>query len=289
MKFAINPYIRRAWNHQWYADFVMERVIYDHEIIYIDKGKMKFTIDKKIYIADEGSCVILPPNKLHKIEGLVDETFQPHVHFDFFELEDSKEVPILTSLISNMTEDEKKYFRRNFFQENCIHIPYVIKLQNPLRIRKIMFDIIETYAQQKPYSELALKGLLINLVVAILEDYNQSKEEANLAMQNENIYNLVSYLINNINHNFTLEEMAKYANMTVWNLIQSFNKLYKTTPKKFFEKYRLLHAKTLLQLKNMQIKEIAYEMEFESPQTFTRWFKNIDGNNPTYYQKSKKR
>ena len=108
-------------------------------------------------------------------------------------------------------------------------------------------------------------------------------------MQNENIYNLVSYLINNINHNFTLEEMAKYANMTVWNLIQSFNKLYKTTPKKFFERYRLLHAKTLLQLKNMQIKEIAYEMEFESPQTFTRWFKNIDGNNPTYYQKSKKR
>ena len=66
MKFAINPYIRRAWNHQWYADFVMERVIYDHEIIYIDKGNMKFTIDKKIYIADEGSCVILPPNKLHK-------------------------------------------------------------------------------------------------------------------------------------------------------------------------------------------------------------------------------
>ena len=58
-------------------------------------------------------------------------------------------------------------------------------------------------------------------------------------------------------------------------------------PEKFFEKYRLLHAKTLLEIENKSVKEVAYEMEFDSPQSFTRWFKNLDENNPTFYRKKK--
>lgn len=283
MKFEINPYIRRAWNHNWTSDLVMERIIFDHEIIYIDKGKMKFTFENKSYIADEGCCVIIPPNVKHKIEGLQDETYQPHVHLDFIERPDSEELPIPTHLLRSLTEKEKSYFRPNFFKENNINIPYVFKLKNPIKVRQLIFAIIENNAQQKPYVELILKGLVINLLITILEDYESSKKTVNTP--SDNIYILISHIIKNINHNFTLEEMAKIANTTVWNLIQSFNKMYGTTPKKYFEKYRLLHAKTLLEMKHMQIKEIAYEMEFDSPQTFTRWFKNLDGKNPTYYKK----
>ena len=283
MKYQINPYIRSAWNHKWDADMIMERVIYDHEIIYVDKGKMKFTFEDKVYIADEGYCIIIPPNIHHIIEGVEDDTWQPHIHFDFIELLDSKKVPILLSLTDKI---DAKCFRPNFFKENGIEIPYVIKLQNPVKIRMILMEVIENFAQQKPYSELILKGLLINLVVAILDDYNSSLQKE--YYQTENIYSLISYVISNINHNFRLEEMAAYAKTTTWNLIQLFNNLYNTTPKKFFDKYRLLHAKTLLEINNKSIKEIAYEMEFDAPQTFTRWFKKLDGKNPTYYKRKKK-
>ena len=104
MRYKINPYIRSAWNHKWDSDMVMERVIYDHEIIYIDKGKMKFTFQNETYIADEGCCIIIPPNVYHKIEGVEDNTWQPHIHFDFIELPDSKKVPILLSMTSNLEE-----------------------------------------------------------------------------------------------------------------------------------------------------------------------------------------
>lgn len=285
MKYEINPYLRRAWNHSWSKDLVMERVIYDHEIIYIDKGKTKFTFEGVEYDADEGSCIIIPPNTYHKIEGVMDDTWQPHIHFDFVELSDSKDVPILIQPPKNENDIEKSYFRENFFKKNNINIPYVIKLQHPLKIRKIIFEIITMSAQKKPYSELALKGLIINLVVGILEDYDSSLNNENL--QVDDIYELITHMINNINHNFKLEEMAKIAKTSVWNLIQAFNKLYGTTPKKFFEKYRLLHAKTMLEIENKSVKEIAYEMEFDSPQTFTRWFKNLDKKNPTFYRKKK--
>ena len=285
MKFEINPYVRRAWNHRWSQNLVMERVIYDHEIIYIDKGKMKFTFKEQVYIADEGSCVIIPPNTYHKIEGVQDDTWQPHVHFDFFELPNSKNVPILLQLPKKKGDIDPTLFRKNFFEENNIYIPYVIKLQNPIKIRKLIFDIINNQVHQKPYSELTIKGLMINLVASILEDYESSINKENL--QTDNIYELITHMITNINHNFKLEEMAEIAKTSVWNLIQAFNKLYGVTPKKFFEKYRLLHAKTLLEIEDKSVKEVAYEMEFDSPQSFTRWFKNLDENNPTFYRKKK--
>lgn len=285
MKWEINPYIRRCWNHRWTKDLVMERVIYDHEIIYIDKGKLKFTIEDKEYFASEGSCVILPPNVYHKIEGVDNETYQPHIHLDFIEQENSAEVPILLQMQKYFSDEEKLYFRENFLKKNNIDIPYVIKLQQPEKVRKLMFEIIDTYTLQKPYNTLALKGLVINLIVAILDDYHFSTSPD--AKEQENIHLLVSHMIENINHNFKLEEMASFANMTVWNLIQQFNKMYGITPKKYFEKYRLLHAKTLLEIERMPIKEVAYLMEFDSPQTFTRWFKNLDGNNPNSYKKHK--
>ena len=224
MKYEINPYIRRVWNHRWNKDLVMERVIYDHEIIYIDKGEMKFTFEGIEYYAEEGSCIIIPPNVHHKIEGVLDDTWQPHVHFDFLELPNSSEVPILLQLPKKETDLEKEYFRENFFSKNNIIIPFVIKLQNPLKIRKIMFEMITEHAQQKPYSELTLKGLLIELVAGILEDYESSLNKETL--QTDNIYELITHMISNINHNFKLEEMAKIAKTSVWNLIQFVKCLY---------------------------------------------------------------
>jgi cell division protein YceG involved in septum cleavage len=58
-----------------------------------------------------------------------------------------------------MEENEKKYMRKNFFQEHKIHIPYVVKLKNPTKVRQIMFKIIETYTHQNLYADLTLKEL----------------------------------------------------------------------------------------------------------------------------------
>lgn len=283
MKYEINPYIRKAWNHQWTNSCFLERVIYDHEIIYIDKGCLKFTIENKVYIVEEGSCVILPPNVYHKIEWYKEDAWQPHVHFDFIETKKSDDIPISNKLKKKMSEGELKYFTDNFFKTNNVKIPYVIKLHNPVEVKKIMFKIIDEYTLKNPYYELTLKGLVIELISTILRDY-ETNSVKKIAQQAE-ISHLISYVTENIEHNFTLEELAEKANMSVWSLIQTFNKLYNTSPKKYFDRLRLLYAKNLLQYENKSIKHVAYQMEFESPQTFTRWFKKLDGKNPISYKK----
>jgi len=280
--YNINPYVRIAWNHHWENSTVLERSIYDHEIIYIDKGKMKLTIKNKVHIAEEGSCIVIPPDMPHILEGCDTDIWQPHVHFDFYEEKNSREVPVSTKLRSQMTDTELTYFRENFFQKHNIQIPYVVKLHDPIKIKKILFNIIREYMFQTTYSELALKGLVVDLVVAILNDIYI--DDLKIVPQHENIFLLISHVMEHLEHNFTLQELAKIANMTPWSLIQTFNKLYNTSPKKYFDKFRLIHAKNLLQYSNYSVKEVAYQLEFESPQTFSRWFKNIDGKSPSYYK-----
>ena len=56
------------------------------------------------------------------------------------------------------------------------------------------------------------------------------------------------------------------------------------SPHKYISITRLKRAKELIQFTDLQIQEIARKMNFESPQAFTRWFKNLDGKSPNYYR-----
>ena len=49
----------------------------------------------------------------------------------------------------------------------------------------------------------------------------------------------------------------------------------------------LKRAKELIQFSDLQIQEIADIMGFESPQSFTRWFKGLDGHSPVHYRNNK--
>lgn len=56
---------------------------------------------------------------------------------------------------------------------------------------------------------------------------------------------------------------------------------------KFYNKIKLLRAIDLLKYSFYSINEIGEKMGFNDPQTFSRWFKNLDGNYPSFYRKNK--
>ena len=67
MSFNFSPYIRLAMYHTWLSDYYLDRSIFDFELIFIDKGKMKIEIDGNILIVSEGDFILIPPNVHHKI------------------------------------------------------------------------------------------------------------------------------------------------------------------------------------------------------------------------------
>ena len=56
--------------------------------------------------------------------------------------------------------------------------------------------------------------------------------------------------------------------------------LHKT---QFIDSLKIIKKEIELNIK--EIERAIYQMEFESPQTFTRWFKKMDGKNPISYKK----
>lgn len=277
----IKPYVRFAMHHTWLENYYINRSIWDHELIFIESGSMKITINGNEYIVKENDLVIIPPDTPHTIEWNGENCHQPHVHFDFYHLSDSEEVGVSMLKKEDMNEKERKFFRPNFFLENNIEIPYVMSISNPISIKSKLYAIIDEFTFKKDFSDLFLEGSMTELIGIILRE-NNSKKMANDTIGQ--LTTLISHMNESVDKNLSLDEIASYASLSKWTLINIFKKYYETSPMKYYNNLRYLRAKDLLQFSLLAINEIGMKMGFNDPQTFSRWFKNIDGNYPNYYR-----
>ena len=79
-----SPFIRVAMESILTAPFkINQRVIFDYEIILIESGKWKLTLENKEYICKENDVILIRPGQSHIIESLGNILVsQPHIHFD---------------------------------------------------------------------------------------------------------------------------------------------------------------------------------------------------------------
>jgi AraC-like DNA-binding protein/quercetin dioxygenase-like cupin family protein len=280
----LQPYIRLAMHHTYLKGYYIERHIWDHEIIFIDGGRMKITIEDKVYFVEKNDCVILRPNVYHKIEWAGEDCEQPHVHFDFFSQNDSEDVSVSMVRRDQMTPRQLTFFREDYFTKNDITIPNVIKLKEPFIVRGILFRLIDEYTYKPPYSDFVLQGTLCELIGAILRDYHLGKNLSGSPYAKD-LTGLAVYMSDHVEANLSLEDLAMEVRLSKWNLIRWFKKYYDATPMQYFSRLRFNYAKKKLQYSFCSVKEVAYQMNFDSPQAFSRWFKALDGNPPAYYHK----
>lgn len=281
----IKPYVRFSMHHTWLENYYINRSIWDHEFIFIESGSLKITIDGEQYVAKENDLVIIPPDTPHIIEWNGENCNQPHVHFDFYYEDDSEEVGVSMVKKEDMTEKELTYFRKNFYRENGIDIPYIISLNNPINVKNKLYTIIEEFKLKNEYRDLYLEGAMTELIGIVLRENSSQQLNTETAMQ---LNSLIIYMNEKVDDNLTLDELASFAHLSKWSLINIFNKYYEVSPIKYYNNLRYMRAKDLLQFSFLTIKEISTKMHFNDPQTFSRWFKNIDGNYPIFYRKRKK-
>ncbi len=284
MKLEFNPYIRLAMYHTWLCEYVIDRSIFDYEFIFIDKGTMSIEIEGKRYIVKEGDMILIPPNVHHRITWHKTDCCQPHVHFDFEKDEFSKVIPISFKRKEDMTETEISYFRENFLNKNGLNLPYVVESTNPSLIRNLILHIINEFTFDDPAKLLHMEGVLKILIAFFISDALGYKEENESF---DTISLLVRYMTKNLQNNLSLHDFELQANLSSWQLNNLFKKAFNTTPKKYYDNLRIQYAKNLLRNSYKSIKEIANFLGFDEPQTFSRWFYNLDGRYPTQYKNEK--
>ena len=85
--------------------------------------------------------------------------------------------------------------------------------------------------------------------------------------------------------NFSVEEMSEKLNMHRTNLYKKLQVLTGKTPTQFIRLMRLKRGKQLLSRGNVLISQVAYEVGFNDPKKFARYFKEEFGMLPSEYAK----
>jgi len=91
-----------------------------------------------------------------------------------------------------------------------------------------------------------------------------------------------------INENYTedlsLEQVAKFANMSSFYFCKMFKKFTGVNFTEYVSRIRIEKARNLLLNPNLRISEIAYEVGFQSLTHFNRVFKKVLGQSPTEFR-----
>ena len=100
---TINPYIRLATESILPKDFYMnQRVLFDFELIYVERGSFVLWYASKRYEAKAGDIVLFHPNVKHSIKSNGEAISQPHIHFSLKYSPESSATPISFKDSSNL-------------------------------------------------------------------------------------------------------------------------------------------------------------------------------------------
>jgi AraC-like DNA-binding protein len=89
----------------------------------------------------------------------------------------------------------------------------------------------------------------------------------------------------NLNRPLSVKSMAERMGMSNRSLALKCSKYFGNSPGKLFLLYRMRNAEILLKHPDKSIKEISYELGFDTPFNFSRAFKRVTGVSPTEFRK----
>jgi transcriptional regulator GlxA family with amidase domain len=100
------------------------------------------------------------------------------------------------------------------------------------------------------------------------------------------VYHVQDWIETHYQGTCSIEEMAKELGFSQRNLKRRFQEATGIPPNQYLQRVRIDKAKKLLLSTSMTIKEISYEVGYESDSFFTRAFKKNTGETPSQWRKS---
>ncbi|MBC2727353.1 AraC family transcriptional regulator [Desulfosporosinus sp.] len=144
----------------------------------------------------------------------------------------------------------------------------------------------ESKAKQAGY-DLILKCLSTQIATKIIRQTGGNKESTNrykTFVPDKSIRKAIELLQDNYNKDYTLEEVAKAANISPYHFIRVFKQQTGKTPFIFLLDIKLEKAKEMLKNKKLSITEVCYASGFKSMSHFATVFKKKNGVSPSSYR-----
>lgn len=234
-----------------------------YEILVFEKGKAQHDIDFSTY---EGK-----PGQIHFVAS-------DNVHL-LLRSENSKGFSILFTLEYFGSEIVEKL---PFYSTNpVVHLDkstFVTFLQLVKFIR-------DEAKNPSVTSDKLIHSFANSLMLLLLKFAPDPKGDNNSTNQTEHIQTFKKLIKENYLQHFTVEKYAELTGISSKHLIDICKTQTGKTPLKLIQEHVISEAKRLFYHTRMTVKDVAYELNFDTPASFSKYFKSATGHSPSIYRK----
>ncbi|OPA76946.1 hypothetical protein BVG16_17540 [Paenibacillus selenitireducens] len=278
-EFELVPYIRNA-DYAIRPPFLLgKRNLLDYIIFYVQEGLFEIQVDGDTHVLKEGDWALLQPGDIHTIRGMTN-TINPYIHLDFFYNTQKK-----NSFITGPGQVDLS-LHASFMQPRLNHcdgfnVPVKLELDQPQRMRDLVFKIIESWQLQTYIGKLEAHQLVHEWIAAFMKQYMIS---APVRTQAKPFLNwITSYFAFHISEPITIHDMAKRAGLSESRFTVLFKQYFGMTPHQYLLKLRIEHAEELLR-DGQSIKKVSEYCGFTDVHHFAKTFKAMTGITPGRYR-----
>ena len=236
------------------------------EINYVKKGKCILHLDNESVTFREGEIMIITSDVNHLFEAgpegttLMQLEFLPEIisHFDW----------------SNDTGDKESTLAPVFLfsEENKL-----IKIVNNVRIMRTVQRIVNELKTKSAYYQYLVVMYYAELLILI---YRYMDEAYLPICTNESLKKAIAYIRLNYHENININSIAEHIGISERYLRILFSQHLNLSPLNYLNQIRINKAIELLRNTEMSIKEVCFQCGFQSPQYFSRIFKQQTGISP---------
>jgi AraC-like DNA-binding protein len=252
------------------------------QLIFVVKGTLKFygSLSKKplaVLTEQQHNLVLIGDGIQWKVEDAVHELICLEIEHSFLE----RYLPIDHLGLLNL---KKGYDKNQFgvFSTQNLHInPEILTILNNLKT-----------ANHTGFCErLFLEAKVLELLMFQSSQFEQINENAELRqLKPEEMNRMLAVkdiLVKNIDHPFSLRDLAHMVGTNEFNLKRNFKIAFGTTVYGYLNQYKMEMAKTMLLEKDITIAEISTKMGYTYPTHFSSAFKKYFGYLPNKLKSGK--
>jgi AraC-like DNA-binding protein/quercetin dioxygenase-like cupin family protein len=244
----------------YYFDFEKGRVLQEFQMVYITRGKGMFVSKLKQEITvPEGSMFVLFPGEWH--------TYKPGDQTGW----ESYWVGFNGSFAQELLADKQSYISNP-----------VLNIGYDEEIVSLYKKILEISANERPGYQNLLSGIVIHLLSYILY------REKNKNLNDKEVFNKIDkarlIIREKLNTAISPEEIAASLNMSYTWFRRMFKNYTGLAPAQYISQLKIQKAKELLSVTNKTVKEIAFDLGFESVDYFSTQFRKQTNQTPTQFR-----
>lgn len=99
-----------------------------------------------------------------------------------------------------------------------------------------------------------------------------------------NLENVISYMVDNLDKNLTLEDLSKFSNVSKYHFLRVFKLKTGYPPLEYYTRLKIQKSCELLELSDLKIYQISFYLGFQNPYYFSNVFRKIIGKSPQQYR-----